>query len=114
MTSEASLVPAGKSASVYGIVMTIESFKLEIGEPSEPTASMDTAFFFKMAPEGGLGMAVLILVVTVAAFEPVPRALAGISIWKLEPISLLVKNPPALGVNVSGRSAFIVKPVIAV
>src|SRR3989344_687662 len=94
--------------------MVISSFKLEIGEPEESTASIDTAFFARMAPEGGLGIAVLILVVTVAALEPVPRALAGISIWKLLPISVLVRNPPALGVNVSRRSAFMVKPEIAV
>ncbi len=90
------------------------SFKLEIGEPSEPTASIDTAFFLRIAPEGGLGMAVLTLVVTVAALEPVPSALAGIFNLKALPMSLLVRNPPDVGVTVSGRSALMVNPEIAV
>src|SRR3989344_8704264 len=114
MTNEASDVPDGRSASVYGMVTVISSFKLEIGEPSEPTALIDTAFFLSIAPLGGLGIAVLILLVTVAALDPVPKALAGISIWKLAPMSVLVINPPDVGVTVSGRSALIVKPEIAV
>ena len=114
ITSDPSEVPAGKSASVYGIVMVISSFKLEIGDPAESTASIDTAFLDKIAPLGGFGIAVLILVVTVAALEPVPKALAGKFTLNPLPISLLVRNPPEVGVTVSGRSALIVKPEIAV
>ena len=107
-------MPVGKSASVYGIVIVIYHFRLEIGEPAESTASIDTAFLERIAPVGGFGIAVLTLVVTVAALEPVPKALAGISNWKCVPMSVLPMNPPEVGVTVSGRSAVTVKPEIAV
>lgn len=101
-------------ASVYGTTTVIELFRLEIFEPSEPTAETVTAFFAKTVPEGGLGIAVLILVVTVAELEPVPKALAGMLILKLLPMSGLVINPPVVGVMVSGLSGFMVKPLMAV
>ena len=94
--------------------MVISSFKFEIGEPEESTASIETAFLERIVPEGGFGIAVFILVVTVAALEPVPSAFAGISNWKCVPMSVLPMNPPEVGVTVSGRSAVTVKPEIAV
>src|SRR3989344_9364597 len=93
--------------------MVISSFRFLIGDPDESTAEMVTAFFFITAPLGGFGMAVLIVVVTVAELDPVPRELAGILSWKLAPISELVMYPPVVGVTVSGRSGFNVNPLMA-
>src|SRR3989344_8050193 len=74
---------------------------------------MVTAFFFIIAPVGGLGIAVFTWVLIVAAFAPVPNAFAGTVILKPAPMFVFVKKPPAFGVTVSCFSGRIVKPDIA-
>ena len=80
--------------------MVMSSLRFLIGCPEASTALIDIAFFDMTLPFAEFGTAVLGCVSTVAAFEPVPRAFAGILSLNPE-ISVFVMRPPAVGVTVS-------------
>src|SRR3989338_10530149 len=84
------------------------------GDPEESTALIETAFLESAVPDTYLGTAVLIWLFTVPAFEPVPKAFAGMFNLKASQMSEFVNNPPEVGVTVSCRSGLIVNPEIAV
>lgn len=96
------------------MVIVTASFKVLIGCPEESVALIVTAFLLKIEPVGGFGRDVFVWVLIVLALDEVPSAFAGIFILKFAPISLLVKNPPEVGVTVSCFSGLTVNPVMAV